>query len=129
MQGTSKPPAFQLGGVVGARGWKGGLQLSVWLLSWRVGDARGHGCPLPPLAQCIVATSPPGLSALCSTGSAALSSTAAFLGHVPRLLPHPAPFNKPTQDSMSPEVQMHDPAAVSAPVPLEMGLGVMTPGC
>ncbi|XP_023472469.2 WD repeat-containing protein 90 isoform X5 [Equus caballus] len=63
-----------------------------------------------------------GLSALCSTGSAALSSTAAFLGHVPRLLPHSAPFNKPTQVSMSPEVQMHDPAAScrvpSAPRPL-----------
>lgn len=127
--GHLEASSFPAGRGCRGTGWKGGLQLSVWLLSWRVGDARGHGCPLPSLAQCIVATSPPGLSALCSTGSAALSSTAAFLGHVPRLLPHSAPFNKPTQVSMSPEVQMHDPAAVSAPVPLEMGLGVMTPGC
>ncbi|XP_014648903.1 PREDICTED: WD repeat-containing protein 90 [Ceratotherium simum simum] len=55
-----------------------------------------------------------GLSALCST--------AGFPGHVPRLLSHLATFSKPTQDSVSPVVQMLGPTAScripSAPRPL-----------
>ena len=88
----------------------GGLPLSAWPLSCRVGKA---GPPAAP-AQCLVP--------VCTLLSRFFSA-AVLVGHVPRLLPSPVACSKRARDSRALMVQKHDPATVSARRPPRWGWG------